>query len=101
MEEKDNFTNTLSADILDKYSAVTSNGMFNIVTTGSSNTYAGSNYELGKKIDKLELDIKLLRLKLLHIEKKFTKDEVTNIRKMLMSDDEASRTLADTIIENA
>jgi hypothetical protein len=34
------------------------------------------------------------------LEGKFTKEEVSNIRKMLMSEDEASRTLADSIIEN-
>jgi len=53
------------------------------------------------RITKLETENKFLRLKILSIEGKFTQEEVTNIRKMLMSDDEASRTLANTIIENA
>jgi hypothetical protein len=35
------------------------------------------------------------------MEGKFTQEEVANIRKMIMSEDEASRTLADSIIENA
>lgn len=101
MEEKDNFTNTLSADILDKYSSLTRDGLFNIITTTGNDTYETASHKMDKRLNKLELDIKMLRLKLLHLENKFTKDEVTNIRKMLMSEDEASRTLADTIIENA
>ena len=101
MEQEENFINKLSSDILDKYSVNTSDGLFNIVTAGTSNTYETASYKMDKKLDKLELDIKLLRLKLLHLENKFTKDEVTNIRKMLMSEDEASRTLAESIIENA
>jgi hypothetical protein len=101
MEQEENFINKLSSDILDKYSVTTSDGLFNIVTTGTNSTYETASYKMDKKLDKLELDIKLLRLKLLHLENKFTKDEVTNIRKMLMSEDEASRTLAESIIENA
>jgi hypothetical protein len=42
-----------------------------------------------------------MRLKILGLEGKFTQEEISNIRKMLMSEDEASRTLADSIIENA
>ena len=57
--------------------------------------------ELVNRLNKLELDNKCLRLKVLGLEGKFTKEEVSNIRKMLMSEDEASRTLADSIIENA
>jgi hypothetical protein len=56
---------------------------------------------LEKRMDKLELDNKLLRLKILSMENKFTQEEIANIRKMIMSEDEASRTLADSIIENA
>jgi hypothetical protein len=56
--------------------------------------------ELLNRLNKLELDNKCLRLKVLGLEGKFTKEEVSNIRKMLMSEDEASRTLADSIIEN-
>jgi hypothetical protein len=57
--------------------------------------------ELQKQIELIKLDNKLLRLKMLSMEGKFTAEEVTNIRKMLMSNDEASKTLADSIIENA
>ena len=42
-----------------------------------------------------------MRLKLLAIEGKFTQEEVANIRKMIMSEDEAARTLAESIIQNA
>ena len=49
----------------------------------------------------LKTELKLSRLKILFLEKKFTQDEVTNIRKMLMSNDEASITLANSIIDNA
>jgi uncharacterized protein (DUF111 family) len=101
MESEDNFVNTLSSDILNKYSSLTCDGLFNITTTTGSDTYETASYKMDKRLNKLELDIKMLRLKLLYLEKKFTKDEVTNIRKMLMSEDEASRTLAESIIENA
>jgi cell shape-determining protein MreC len=57
--------------------------------------------DLEKQIELVKLDNKLLRLKMLSMEGKFTAEEVTNIRKMLMSNDEASKTLADSIIENA
>lgn len=57
--------------------------------------------ELEKQIELVRLDNKLLRLKMLSMEGKFTAEEVTNIRKMLMSNDKASKTLADSIIENA
>lgn len=49
----------------------------------------------------LKTEIKLSRLKILSLEGKFNQEEVANIRKMIMSDDEAARTLADSIIENA
>ena len=67
----------------------------------NSNTYKSPYYKLEERLDKLELDNKLLRLKILSLEGKFNNDEVNNIRKMLMSEDEASKTLADSIIENA
>lgn len=56
---------------------------------------------LEKKMQTYELQTTLLRLKVLGMEGKFTQEEVANIRKMIMSEDEASRTLANTIIENA
>lgn len=90
------------------------------ITVGSSSTSAGvwsqinstlpydpipsispTLSELVNRLNKLELDNKCLRLKMLKMEGKFTQDEVTNIRKMLISEDESSRTLAESIIENA
>jgi arsenite-transporting ATPase len=56
---------------------------------------------LEKKMHTYELQTTRLKLKVLGMEGKFTQEEVTNIRKMIMSEDEASRTLANTIIENA
>jgi hypothetical protein len=40
-------------------------------------------------------------LRILHLEGRFDKEEVSNLRKMIMSEDQASRTLAESIIENA
>ena len=57
--------------------------------------------EIEARIKKLETDNKFLRLKILSMEGKFTQEEVGNIRKMLIAEDESSRTLAESIIENA
>lgn len=57
--------------------------------------------EIKSRLKKLETENKFLRLKILSIEGKFTQEEVTNIRKMLISEDESSRTLAESIIDNA
>jgi hypothetical protein len=54
-----------------------------------------------ERLKKLETENKFLRLKILSIEGKFTQEEVANIRKMLISEDESSRTLAESIIDNA
>ena len=56
---------------------------------------------LSNEINMLRTENKLMKLNLLAIEGKFDKDEISNIRQMLLSEDEASRTLANTIIENA
>lgn len=56
---------------------------------------------LEKQITDLVLNGKLMRLKILSLEGKFDKEEVANLRKMIMSEDEAAKTLADSIIENA
>ncbi len=66
-----------------------------------SDPYEDNLVKLEKKMQILELQYTFLRLKVLGMEGKFTQEEVANIRKMLMSEDEASRTLAETIIENA
>ena len=57
--------------------------------------------EMENQMQLVKLDLKLSRLKILSLEGKFNQEEVANIRKMIMSDDEAARTLADSIIENA
>jgi hypothetical protein len=57
--------------------------------------------EIELRIKKLEIENKFLRLKILSMEGKFSQEEVTNIRKMMMSEDDASVLLATTIIENA
>lgn len=83
----------------------TGNGLWSQIQQGSTGPYIDpfeDNFvKLEKKIQTLELQYTLLRLKVLGMEGKFTQEEVANIRKMLMSEDEASRTLADSIIENA
>jgi hypothetical protein len=57
--------------------------------------------DISSEIKQLKLENKLLKLRILHLEEKFDKEEVSNLRKMIMSEDEASRTLAESIIENA
>lgn len=57
--------------------------------------------EMEKQMELVMLDLKLSRLKILFLEGKFTQEEISNIRKMIMSNDEASKTLANSIIENA
>jgi hypothetical protein len=76
------------------------NGFLSQLTT-ANHTIRDPYADLYARLNKLELNEKLLRLKILSLEGKFDKDEVANIRKMLMSEDEGSRTLADSIIENA
>ena len=78
------------------------NGIFNAMGNGPFNDpWENPMKEIELRIKKLEIENKFLRLKILSMEGKFTQEEVTNIRKMLISEDEASRTLAESIIENA
>ena len=81
----------------------TGNGIWSQLNTSTkiSDFLYDKILKLEKQIELVRLDNKLLRLKMLSMEGKFTSEEVTNIRKMLMSNDEASKTLADSIIENA
>jgi len=86
----------------------TGQGLWGQIQQGSTGHYnAGigtieDNFvKLEKKMQALELQYTLLKLKVLGMEGKFTQEEMSNIKKMLMSEDEASRTLADSIIENA
>lgn len=78
------------------------NGLFSAMGNGPFNDpWENPMKEIELRIKKLEIENKFLRLKMLSIEGKFSQEEVTNIRKMLISEDEASRTVAETIIENA
>jgi hypothetical protein len=83
------------------------NGLWSQITTGSLSNYPFTDpledrlKEMEKSIELIRLENKLLRLKIVSMEGKFTQEEVTNIRKMLMSEDEASVNLANTIIENS
>jgi hypothetical protein len=76
-------------------------GLWSQITENDKNVYRSPTTLLEERMDKLELDNKLLRLKMLGMEGKFTQEEVSNIRKMIMSEDNAAKTLADSIIENA
>ena len=82
----------------------TSNGIFGGILNNAitdSEPYVDHITSIRSRIEKLELNNRLLKLKILQLEGTFTKEEVINIRAMLMSNDEASITLADSIIENA
>jgi hypothetical protein len=78
-----------------------SNGIFSQIQDATTTLTPTGISDLMDRVNKLELDNKCLRLKMLKMEGKFSQEEVTNIRKMMMSQDEASVTLANTIIENA
>jgi hypothetical protein len=75
-----------------------SNGLFSAI---NNDPWGNPIQDILERVKKLETDNKFLRLKILSIEGKFSQEEVTNIRKMLISEDESSRTLAESIIENA
>lgn len=78
------------------------NGLFNAMGNGPFNDpWEDPIKQIEERIKKLETANKFLRLKILSMEGKFSQEEVTNIRKMLISEDEASRTLAESIIDNA
>jgi hypothetical protein len=78
------------------------NGIFSQMNTGPYNDpWENPMKEIELRLKKLEIENKFLRLKILSMEGKFSQEEVTNIRKMLISEDEASKTLAETIIDNA
>lgn len=80
----------------------THNGIFGgVINNGSTYSEPWVDSSVRSRLDKLELQNKFLKLKILQLEGTFTKEEVANIRAMLTSNDEASITLADSIIENA
>jgi hypothetical protein len=88
--------------------ANTGNGIWSQLQSGTAMPYVDGIDPIETKIEMLQkqldtqmLTINLMRLKILDLEGKFTKEEISNITKMIISEDEASRTLADSIIENA
>ena len=96
-----NNPNTMINTIPGQTITTTSDGIFSRMNTVLEDPWISPLKVIQDRITKLETENKFLRLKILSIEGKFTQEEVTNIRKMLISEDEASRTLANTIIENA
>lgn len=79
----------------------TGQGLWSQIATDNQDVYRSPNTIMSERIDKLELKNKFLSLSIFMLEGKFTQEEVNNIKSMLTSNDEASITLADTIIENA
>jgi hypothetical protein len=96
-----NNPNTMINTIPGQTITTTSDGIFSRMNTVLEDPWISPLKVIQDRITKLETENKFLRLKILSIEGKFTQEEVTSIRKMLISEDEASRTLANTIIENA
>jgi hypothetical protein len=76
------------------YGTLTNNGNYN------SHSYDPIS-DMSAEIKQLKTTQKLMLLRILHLEGRFDKEEVSNLRKMIMSEDQASRTLAESIIENA
>ena len=76
-------------------------GMWGQSIVTDSDPYEDPIKLIRSRLDKLETQNKFLKLKILEIEGKFSKEEIINLRTMLTSNDEASITLADTIIETA
>ena len=85
----------------------TSNGLWNqINSTGSVYNIEPDPFEirmieLEKNMELVQTELSLMQLRLLLAENKFSKQEIDNMRDMILSKDEASITLAKTIIENA
>jgi hypothetical protein len=81
---------------------ISTNGIWEqLQSTPPSVTSTSTLSEILGRLERLELENKFLRLKIASMEGKFNQEEVSNIRKMLMSEDDASVLLANTIIENA
>lgn len=77
------------------------NGLWDQINIKNQHPYVNPYGAIEERLDKLELENKFLKLKILGMEGKFSQDEIKNIRAMLMSNDEAPITLANTIIETA
>lgn len=79
------------------YVGGTHQGIWSQLDDSSKNPFR-STWDL---IEEVKLENKLLGIRLLVLEGVFTKEEGDNIKAMLTSKDEASVTLANTILENA
>jgi hypothetical protein len=97
------FTDKLTTALIDNTTTVSDGIWSQIKTTMPYDPTPAppSLSEIINRLNKLELENKCLRLKILGLEGKFSQDEIKNIRAMLMSNDDASVMLANTIIENA
>lgn len=84
-------------------SGSTTNGIWSQITssTDALTSMEQRMEEMQKQMEVIQLENKLMKLRMLALEGKFSQEEVTNIRKMIISEDEAARTLANSIIENA
>ena len=82
-------------------STKTDQGLWSQISVDDHGVYRSPNMVMSERIEKLELQNKFLSLSIFMLQGKFTQEEVNNIKSMLTSNDEASITLADTIIENA
>lgn len=82
---------------------ITTNGIWSQITssTDALTSMEQRMEEMQKQMEVIQLENKLMKLRMLALEGKFSQEEVTNIRKMIISEDEAARTLANSIIENA
>lgn len=82
-------------------STKTNQGLWSQISVDNQGVYRSPNMIISERIEKLELQNKFLSLSIFMLQGKFTQEEVDNIKSMLTSNDEASITLANTIIENA
>jgi hypothetical protein len=79
-----------------------SNHIGSVATDIGSSKFAmgGSNISTTTYIDKLELKMYKQSIRIIQLENKLDSEECENLKKMLMSNDEASVILAKEIIDN-
>ena len=88
----------------------TVNGSYSFATSGSTNTVTGNSSKFANGgsniptptsyIDRLELKMYKQSIRIIQLENKLDSEECENLKKMLMSNDEASIILAKEIIDN-
>jgi hypothetical protein len=71
-----------------------------ITTTSTKFAMGGNNSTPPSYIDRLELKMYKQSIRIIQLENKLDSEECENLKKMLMSNDEASVTLAKEIIDN-